>query len=154
MAQESFFEELKTKLVGHGVSYRRLACDSLLVDIDGEPGDGIGVTIWFEPIWYFCRPERVLVGSMQVAEASDTKEAMAAVADEPMDPLLGRSIENIVIEPRTFDLIVTFQGDYSIKTFVSDPMSDESWHIRDNNSRMRLKGSPKGLYVVPAKPRS
>jgi hypothetical protein len=149
-----FFDGLKARLIGHKVTYRRLACDSLLLFIDCDPGDGTGVTLWFEPIWHYSGPNGVLVGSMLVAEASDSEEAMAAVADEPMALLLGRSIESVTIAPRTFDLMVTFEGDYHVTTFVSDPTSDESWHIRDNTTRLRLKGSPRGLSVVLVKSQS
>jgi hypothetical protein len=144
-----FFETLKGQLIGHRVTYRRLACDILLIYLDCEPGDGTGVTIWLDPIWHFCGPEGVLVASMQVAEALDSEETMAAVADELMASLLGRSIESVVIEPRTFDLMVKFEGDYYVKTSVSDPASEESWHIRDNTTGTRLRGSPQGLSVVP-----
>lgn len=46
----SFFELLKRRIVGHRVKYRRLACDSLLLYVECEPGDEKGVTIWFEPV--------------------------------------------------------------------------------------------------------
>ncbi len=141
------FETLKVQLAGRRVTYRRLACDSLLLYLECEPGDGTGVTLWFEPIWHLCGQGGVLVGSMQIAHESDSEEKMDAVS-EPMHVLEGQRVESLSYDSRTFDLTVTFEGDCSIKTFVSDATSEESWHIRDNTTCVRLKGSPKGLGVV------
>jgi hypothetical protein len=143
------FEELRGRILGSKVSFRRLACDSLLLYLDCEPGDGSGITIWFEPIWHLCGPGRVLLGSTQVAAACQSEETMAAVADGHFAPLLGRSVEGIAIDPLTFDLIVLLQDRYSVSTFAADASSDESWHIRENASGTRLKGSPGGLSVQP-----
>lgn len=151
---ESLFQNFKARLIGRSVTHRRLACDSLLIYVDCVPGEKTGVSLWFEPIWHYRGPQGVLVGSMQVAEASKSAEARAAVADEPMALLQGRPIESIEIEPKTFDLIVSFRGDYSVKTFVSDPTTDESWHIRDNATGTWLLGTPKGVEVVPRRPGS
>lgn len=143
-----FFESLRPRLIGHTVSFRRLAANSLLIYIDCEPGDQQGVTIWFEPTWHFCGPEGVLVGSRQaqVADAPDADEVFARVA-EPLDLLLGRAIESATIEQRTHDLSLALEGDYYIKTFVSDPTDDETWHIRDNETGKRLRGFSKGLAI-------
>lgn len=137
---EQFLARLIEHLVGRRVSYRRLACDSLLVY-------KAGATIWFEPPWHFRGPQGVLVGSNQAARAADAQETLDAVASL-MDVLDERTIVQIVVEPLTHDLTVTFEGGYSIKTFVSDPTDDESWHIRENATGARLKGSPAGLSIV------
>ena len=75
---------------------------------------------------------------------------MAAVA-KSMGCLIGSLVVGVVIEPGTHDLVVTFEGNFSVKTFVVDATSEESWHIRDNTDGARLKGSPRGLEVVPPK---
>lgn len=145
MPPGSFFESLKSRLVGREIRHRRLACDSLLLYIDCEPGDEAGIILWVEPIWHLRGPNGVLLGSSQVTAAAESVETMSAIADEPMTHILGRSIEDVVIESGTHDLAVEFRGNYSIRTFVSDAESDHSWHIRDNATRMRLNGSPGGL---------
>jgi hypothetical protein len=141
------FEELKGRIIGSKVLYRRLACDVLLLYLDCEPGDGSGITLWFDTPWRLCDANRVLLGSRQVAEACESKEAMAAVADGPLAPLLGRSIEGVAIDPVTFDLQVSLEGGYSICTFAVDALVDESWHITENATSTRLTGSPGGLSV-------
>ena len=143
------FEEIRGRILGSTVSHRRLACDSLLLYLDCEPGDGGGITIWFEPIWHLRGPYGVLLGSMQVAAACGAEDAMAAVADGPLAPLLGRSIEGVAIDPLTFDLSISVDGGYNICTFVADAAVDESWHIRENATGIRLRGSPGGLSVQP-----
>jgi hypothetical protein len=151
---DTFFEKLRSGLLGNRVSFRRLACDTLLLYVGCEPGDRKGITIWFDPIWHLRGPGGVLLGSMQVAEASDSEEAMAAVADEPMAPLLGRLIEGVAIDPMTFDLSVGFEGGYCVCTFAAHAKTDESWHIRENATGARLKGSPMGLTVQPGRQES
>jgi hypothetical protein len=143
----TLFEELHGRILGGEVSYRRLACDCLLLYLDCEPSDGSGLTIWFEPIWHLRGPNGVLLGSMQVGVACDSEEAMSAVADGPLKPLFGRSIEGIAIDPLTFDLSISLAGGYRVCTFAADATVDKSWHIRDNATGTRLKGSPGGLFI-------
>src|SRR4051794_20702831 len=126
---DAYFATLRSGLLGHAVSFRRLACDCLLLYFGCEPGDPSGITIWFNPIWHLRGPGGALLGSMQVAEASDTEEAMASVADGPFAPLIGRRTQGIAIDPLTFDLGVSFEGGYGVYTFVADATADESWHI-------------------------
>jgi len=144
---EQFLEDLRKRLIGRPVSFRRLACDSLLIYIGCAPGDKHGIRIWFEPIWHFRGPQSVLVGSMQAAEAAKAESGLNARSDL-MDVLHEKVVEQVVVEPLSFDLNVAFAGGYSIKTFVSDVTADESWHIRDNASGIRLKGAPTGLCIV------
>jgi hypothetical protein len=106
--------------------------------------------IWFEPIWHFRGSEGVIVGSMQAAAASDTEEGLNAVS-MLMDLIHRKVIEQVVVEPLTFDLSVEFAGGYCIKTFVSDATNDESWHIRENATGVRLQGSPSRLSIITAK---
>jgi hypothetical protein len=107
------------------------------------------MTIWFEPIWHPSGPEGVLLGSMEVAAACGAEDAMAAVADGPLAPQLGRSVEGVAIDPLTFDLSISLDGGYNVRTLVADATVDESCHIRKNATGNRLRGSPGGLTVQP-----
>src|SRR5262245_18894426 len=53
---DDFFETLRRGLLGHAVSFRRLAGDSLLLYIECEPGDPSGITLWLEPVWHLRGP--------------------------------------------------------------------------------------------------
>jgi hypothetical protein len=139
------FEDFASRLIGHRVSFTRLAGNSLLIYVDCEPSDNKGLTIWFEPTWHLGSPRGVLLGSRQAQV--DGKEAHSRVA-EPLDQLAGKAIEKVLIEEITFDLRVVFEGGYWITTFVSDPTDDESWHITDNSSKLQLFASPAGLQIV------
>ena len=121
-----FFETLRVRLVDHRVSAYRLACDSLLVYFDCEPGDETGVTLWFEPIWHFRGPQGVLVGSMQAFEAAQTEDGLDALSGL-MDGLHEKEVEQVVVDPVSFDLSVSFAGGYSVTTFVADATAGESW---------------------------
>jgi hypothetical protein len=81
------------------------------------------------------------------------EEAAMDVVSEPMDVLHGRMVEKIDIEPRTFDLRISFEDGYSIQTLGSDLTVEESWHIRENATGVRLRGSPSGIEVISSRPR-
>ena len=138
------FEQFAARLVGHRVSYTRLAGNSLLIYVDCKPGDSEGLIFWFEPTWHLGSSRGVLLGSRQ-AEVED-KESHTRVA-EPLHQLRSKTVEKLSIEEFTFDLHVFLEGGYWIKTFVSDPADDESWHITDNASKLCLRASPSGLRI-------
>ena len=148
MDAPQFFEHLRGRLINHQVSLTRLAANSLLVYVDGRPGDGFGLTIWLEPTWNFSAPTGVLAGSLQ-AQTDDSEEFHKI--GESLQVLVGKTIQSLVADPRTFDLTVQFSDDYLLRTFVSDPNSDELWHIRDNATKKRLSTSPKGFAIVEAR---
>lgn len=155
MGATEYLEHLRGSLEGHVVEYTRLAANSLLIYVECEPGDKKGVTIWFEPTWHLCGAEGVLLGSRQAQmdDESEDDEAFHRLA-EPLRVLEGKKIESVVVEPRTFDLHMFFEGDYWIKTFVADSTDEESWHMRENATGQRLKGFPKGLAVEPERSRT
>ena len=148
MEAKEYLEHLRGRLEGHIVSSTRLAANSLLIYVECRPGDKKGVTIWFEPTWHFCGAEGVLLGSRQAQmdDEPEDEEAFYRLA-EPLRVLEGKKIESVVVEPRTFDLHLFFERDYWVKTFVADPTDEQSWHIRENATAQRLKGSPKGIAI-------
>jgi hypothetical protein len=113
----------------------------LLIYIGCEPGDGKGLTFWFEPIWHFRGPQGVLVGSIQAYEAAMTDDGLDALS-ELMDVLHEKPVEQVVLEPLTYDLSVAFAGGYWVQTFAADATTDHSWHIPENATGVRLKGCP------------
>jgi hypothetical protein len=143
---ERFLDHLRLRLVGHRLSFRRLACDVLLLYVECEPGDGKGVTIWLDPIWRLRGPQGVLVGSPQATDAMHSEEGLAAVS-ALLGDLQERAIERVDVQPLTFDLRVMLEGGYCLETFAVDQTVDESWHIRENTTGNRLKGSPNGLSI-------
>ena len=140
---KSLFNDYRSRLIGRRVKYRRLAANSLLVYIDGEPGSETGLTFWLEPTWHFRDNTKVLTGSSEarhdpILENPDEGFHRAANA---VDKLIGRKIEDVIIEDVTGDLIIKFDKGYLLRTFVSDPTTDELWHIRDNEKKEVLHRS-------------
>jgi hypothetical protein len=45
------FESFRRELIGRSITFVRLACNSLLLYVECEPGDGRGLTLWLEPTW-------------------------------------------------------------------------------------------------------
>ncbi|HEX6899725.1 MAG TPA: hypothetical protein VF789_08430 [Thermoanaerobaculia bacterium] len=145
MDLDSFFDDLRRRVLGRPVTFRRLAANTLLIYIDNEPGDGTGVTFWINPVWHVREPGQVLAGSRQ-AQVDDEEEFYRL--GERLDVLLGLTVQDVTIEPGTFDLTLALSGGYLVKTFVAQAARDESWHIRDNTTGSRLSGSPQGLRIV------
>ncbi len=68
----------------------------------------------------------------------------AAVA---LDLLNDRTVLDIRVEPITGDLHMDFEGDFLLRTFVSDPADDEIWHIRDNSTKGSLNRDAVGFAI-------
>jgi hypothetical protein len=115
-----------------------------------KPCNDGGVTLWFEPTWHLRGPEHVLTGSRQAAHDPDAEDPDAGfnLAAEAIDVLDGRRITDVIIELVTGDLFLSLEGDYLVRTFVSDPTDGELWHIRDNVSRSRRKRSGRDLTIA------
>ncbi|HTE19651.1 MAG TPA: hypothetical protein VK689_14890 [Armatimonadota bacterium] len=149
-AANAFVEHIRNQVVGHPVSYRRLALNSLLIYVDCQPGDPTGVIFWFEPTWHLRGPDRVLTGSRQAQPDEDAKEPDAGfrAAGLALDALWDRTVEAVEVEPVTHSLIVRFEGGYEVRTFVSDPTSDLDWHIDENATGHSVEGHSGGVKLV------
>ncbi|WP_165071447.1 hypothetical protein [Paludisphaera rhizosphaerae] len=150
------FKRFRRRLVGGEVTFIRLMCNSLLIYVDCEPGDGQGLTLWLEPAWHVTTPQGVVAGSCQAQGEAEvgrpTREELDRVWDLLAPALLNRPIESIRINVRSQDLIVTVEGGNRVRTFVSNPEDDHTWHIRDNSTGLMVYGSPAGLEVHRGKP--
>jgi hypothetical protein len=140
MSLEVFLTEFRERVVGRVVRQRRLAGNSLLVYVECEPGDHSGHTLWFEPTWHLRDQTAVLTGSRQAQHDPDASDPDAGfnVAADAVDRLKGRTVLSLEVAPVTFDLTLHVSGGLSVSTFVSDPTTDELWHIRDNTTKVKL----------------
>lgn len=153
MEPNAFFDYLRRKVLGRPVTFRRLAANTLLIYIDNEPGDGTGVTFWLNPVWHVREPGRVLAGSREAQfDVDEDGEEGIQLLGKRLDVLLGQTVQDVSIEPDTFDLTLSLSGGYLVKTFAARVLrekdDDETWHIRDNTTGSRLKGSSKGLSIT------
>ena len=150
MTPEDLFVEFRARIVGHIVRKRRLATNSLLVYIDAEPGDGTGLTLWFEPTWHLRDDAHVLTGSRQAQHETDAEDPDAGfnIAANAVDQLVGRTVVDLEISGSTGDLTLRLDGGLLLCTFVSDPSTDELWHIRDNATKHRLVRSGQSLEIL------
>jgi hypothetical protein len=154
MTPEDLFADFRSRVVGRSVRRRRLAGNSLLVYVDCEPGDETGITLWFEPTWHLRDPSSVLAGSRQAQHdaGADSPDAGFHAAADALDVLVGRPIMSLEVDPVTGDLSVTFPCGLTLTTFVSDPDTEELWHIRDNATKQRLVRTARRLEIAPSEP--
>lgn len=136
--------------VGHLVSFRRLAMNSLLVYIDGTPGSGTGITFWLEPPWHLRGPDGGLTCSGEAGYDDEAREPEAGFrrAAAALDVLVGRTLVDVRVEPTTGDLLLEFDGEHFLRTIASDPDDDELWHVRDNTTATRVVRSARGYAVT------
>jgi hypothetical protein len=149
MKPETLLVEFRARIVGRTVRKRRLATNSLLVYVDAEPGDETGLTIWLEPTWHLRDDAHVLTGSRQAQHDpdADNPDAGFNMAADAVDQLVGRTIVALDISDSTGDLTLRLDGGLHLCTFVSDPSTDELWHIRDNLTKLRLVRSGQSLEI-------
>lgn len=140
MHPEELFQQLRARVIGRPVRKRRLAGNSVLVYVDADPGPGTGVTFCLEPTWHLRGTDRVLTGSREAQDDPDASDPTAGFhrAADALDILVGRTILDVRMEAVSGDLHVELDGGVLLRTFVSDPSTDELWHIRDNTSAIRL----------------
>jgi len=150
MTAEALLADFRARLLGGTVRRRGLAGNSLLVYVDCTPGDGTGLTLWFEPTWNLRDASRVLTGSRQADHDPDANNPDAGfhIAADAIDVLVGRTVLALDVHTITGDLTVTFDEGLTLTTFVSDPSTEELWHIRDNETRQRLECTGHGLCRV------
>jgi hypothetical protein len=143
--------DFRSSIVGHEVRFRRLATNSLLVYIDNEPGDDVGLTLWFEPTWHLRDQTRVLTGSRQAQhdEEAEDPDAGFRLAAAAVDLLVGTTVSTLDIDPVTRDLRLDTTSGLTLCTFISDPASDHFWRIRDNATRVALYCGVDGLEITP-----
>jgi hypothetical protein len=149
MDARQLLSNFRGALLGRPITFTRLAANSLILYVDCQPGDEGGLAIWFEPTWHMSSPKGVLVGSRQAqgkGEQGATKEELDE-GGAPLRVLHGLPITAIEVDPRTNDLTLMVGGEYLVRTFVSDPTDDHSWHIRDNAKLLSVYGSPGGLEI-------
>ncbi|MDB4908759.1 MAG: hypothetical protein JWO05_3543 [Gemmatimonadetes bacterium] len=149
MTPEAVFVEFRSRIVGGTVRARRLATNSLLVYIDAQPGEGTGFTLWFDPTWHLRDDARVLTGSRQAQHDPDAADPDAGfnLAADAVDQLVGSTVVALEMSDSTGDLTLCLDGGLRLCTFVSDPLTDQLWHIRDNATKQRLVRSGESLEI-------
>ena len=151
MKPETFFKYLQDQVTHRPIIDYKLAANSLLIYVGCNQGDNNEEYIfWLEPTWNFVGTERVFTGSRQAQEDEDEDDPQIGfnAAAAALNALQGCTIESVAIEPITFSLVLYLSKGYMIRTFVSDPTDDLAWYIKENSTRIKLKGSPSGLEIV------
>jgi hypothetical protein len=141
---QTIFRQFVESLLGRRVSYVSLFLNSLRLCVDRNLGEPVGFFLWFDPVWHLGSPKGVSTGSRQAQ--TDDKKSHAAL-NALVQEILGRQIERISVEALTNDIDVRLSEGYWIRTFVSDPIDDESWYVRDCQSNVVVSASPKGLRI-------
>jgi len=139
-------QEIINSILNQAVQFVRLAGNSLIIYCDCKPGDlKQGYSIWLEPTWHFRNSVEVITGS-RAAQTEDESEHENISGY--FEQLYWKPIKRITIEPITNDLQIEMDEGIIIRTFVSDPSDEESWHIRDLNKGKRVIGNPRTIHTI------
>jgi hypothetical protein len=98
-----------------------------------------------DPTWRLEGPGGVIAGSRQ-AQDEESEEGWAAVGDA-LDKLVGTTLDLVVVEPKSGDLIATFSRDLRLRTFANDPRDTDSWRITEKRTGKGVEGGPQGLSL-------
>jgi mycothiol synthase len=165
----AYLSKFRRSLLERRVTFCRLIGNSLLLDIDRQPGDdSSGHVIWLDPVWQVWASGRVLVGSdfCLVQGEGDARvsgargvtfdymrsQSYPAAKYERAGALVGRlvgePVVDLVVKPRSNDLTLAIGERFLVRTFLSDPTDDHTWHIDNCGRRVALYGSPRALEMV------
>ena len=79
---------------------------------------------------------------------AENPDAGFNIAADAVDQLVGRTVVALDVADSTGDLALRLDGGLHLCTFVSDPSTDELWHIRDNLTKLRLVRSGRSLEIL------
>jgi hypothetical protein len=103
-----------------------------------------GLYFWFEPTWHVGCATGVVLGSRQAQVESETEQNQLG---EVAATLIGREIESADLDSITHDIQLRFSGGYWLKNFVSDPVDEESWYIRDSGKKLIARANSQNYFV-------
>ena len=140
---------LHRELIGQRISFIRLACDMLLLYVECNPGDGQGLTIWFNPPWRVSAPDGVIADSRQVRGDNDgpTEAELDRISEPIYEKLINQPITEVQVDQCSRNLTVTVAVAYDAKTCASDLENDHLWHIRENATGLTLYATTTGWRV-------
>jgi mycothiol synthase len=144
----AFLRKFRRCLLGRPVAFYCLLTNTLLLDIDYQPDGDTGYVIWLDPVWQVWTPEGVLVGSDFYCAQGEGELETLERAGALLGRLIGEPVAGLEVKPRSNDLTLMVGERFLVRTFLSDPTANDTWHIDDRGRRVALYGSPQGLEVV------
>jgi hypothetical protein len=150
MASVRTFDRLRDQLLGTVVVHKRLFLETLqiylLVDPEGDRAEAM--EIWCESPWQLLGDDAVLADSMLMyAERGDPDPAQR-ILSQAAAILVGRVVEDLVVEPPTQRLRVLFDGGLELRTAPSEDATAEQWLLRGPSRRPEVGGCEEGIYLV------
>ena len=133
---------LVRKLEGSAISFKNVVGDSLLIHFGGPPGSKNLWTIWLEPHWRYEGVEILIVGSDDIyAPDIDSATGEYNVAFNAFcqltDPVVGLTVSQIYVDPRTHDIIINLENGDIIRTFACS-RSDVVWRVISDTLRVLI----------------
>ena len=156
MDPQATFIELRERMLGRAIDFKRLFLRTLQLYLNPDPGKEQGMEIWCEPSWQLVGQEGVVAGSGTIdfdPEAEDP-DSWQRIVSQATDVLEGCLVEDVAVDARTFELEIRLSDGWAIRTFVSDPTEPEQWLLRAAASDLWVRGTPAGLRLGPPSRRS
>jgi len=135
-------EELQTDLkclIHQTVTFKRIACNSIIIYFFGEPGDDTVISVFIDPTWRYHKNAKIIVGSYDLQiEASEFKTHDEDEYEERFDylcsltdGLIGAALINCTVEPESWDIIMEFSDNQVLRSFANSAFDDKNWTYRN-----------------------
>lgn len=148
MGGDELSERLHRELIGKSINFTRMACDSLLLYLGGEPGDGRGLTLWLDPTWQLLAPEGEIAEARQNECEDGLPEAEAeSLLELVCSTLVNRCISEVYLDHSSHDLTINVTDNFKIKTCYKGRSANHFWHIRENSTGLTLYNSSGGWMI-------
>lgn len=149
MDPHAAFLDLRGRMLGRQIVHKRLFLRTLQLYLEPEPGTELGLEVWCEPEWHLVGRDGVIAGSGTIAfdPESEDPDALQRLVSKATDVLRGCLVEDVEVDPLTFELEIRLGGGLAVRTFVSDPTEPEQWLLRDPSAEIWLRGTPTGLRL-------
>jgi hypothetical protein len=148
-----YLSAARGRLLGRSVARKRHFLLTLQLYFEPEGPGSVAAEIWCEPSWQVLVGTAVVAGSGTLELASDASDSDAEYAQvsASTDVLLGRRLRDLVVDPRSHELRLAFDGpgDVEVRTFVSTPDEpDPFWRLRERALGAELAGRVSGVSVA------
>ncbi|MCI0665391.1 MAG: hypothetical protein L0220_30385 [Acidobacteria bacterium] len=156
MTFEELYKDLKC-LTHQAVTFKRLACNSIIIYFFGEPGDDTVISVFIDPTWRYHKNGKIIVGSYDLQiEPGDykTKEEYEERFDylcSLTDGLNGAELINCTVEPESFDLTMEFSANQVLRSFANSAFDEKNWTYRNRPKQITAYVSSLGIRMKEAK---
>lgn len=139
--------------MGQTVTFKRIACNSIIVYFFGEPGDESVVSVFIDPSWRYQKNGKVVVGSydLQTEESDfDSREEYEESFSRQCaltDGIHASRLISCAVDLESSDLTMGFSDGQMLRNFANSGVDDKAWTYRNLPQGLTAIVSPMGVRL-------